>query len=135
MAIPCKVEPGSFKEVANFSDSSQDAVFETAKKIAKKALAGEASGGRKKETNSMAYSIRKECDIIANFLCEKNKAYGNSVAEPCNIFSMASAKGQLAVRIDDKINRIRCGGEYPGDDTVLDLIGYLILYRIVCKGE
>ena len=80
--------------------------------------------------NEVHRKIRKECDKIAAMLINKNKSYGNSALEPCHIFSKANAKLQLSVRIDDKLNRIKKGNEYPGDDTVLDLIGYLILYRI-----
>lgn len=38
---------------------------------------------------------------------------------------------QINVRIDDKLSRLARGNEYPGDDTELDLIGYLILKRVV----
>jgi len=36
----------------------------------------------------------------------------------------------IRVRIDDKLNRIRNQPEAFGEDVVLDLIGYLVLYRI-----
>lgn len=75
-------------------------------------------------------AILNECNRIASFLIDKNKAYGNSFADPINIFSKATPIEQLATRIDDKLNRIKKGSEFPGDDTILDLIGYLILYRI-----
>ena len=74
--------------------------------------------------------IETECNQISDLLIEKNKAYGNSALEPCNIFCKSPALEQISVRIDDKLNRLKMGSEYPGDDTVLDLIGYLILYRI-----
>jgi len=38
---------------------------------------------------------------------------------------------QIDCRIDDKLSRLARGSEFPGDDTVLDLAGYLILRRIV----
>lgn len=57
----------------------------------------------------------------------KNEAYGNSYAEPVRIFSQSSPLEQLLVRIDDKLSRISRGHE-AGEDTVRDLIGYLILY-------
>jgi hypothetical protein len=74
--------------------------------------------------------IKEECDLISNFLIEKNKSYGNSALEPINIFSKATAEEQMNVRIDDKLNRISKGNEYQGDDTELDLIGYFILKRV-----
>lgn len=63
-------------------------------------------------------------------LVTKNKSYGNSALDPVRIFSRSDPVEQLNVRIDDKISRIMQGEEYPGDDTELDLIGYLILKRI-----
>lgn len=74
--------------------------------------------------------IENKCDEIKEFLLEKNKAYGNSALDPINIFSKNKAIEQIAVRIDDKLNRLKKGSEYPGDDTVKDLTGYLILYMI-----
>jgi hypothetical protein len=46
------------------------------------------------------------------------------------VFSRADAQEQLLVRIDDKLSRIARGHEFENDDTVLDLIGYLILLRV-----
>jgi len=83
----------------------------------------------------MQRRIRRECDTIADLLVEKNKAYGNSFAEPINIFTGISAQEQLCVRIDDKLNRLAKGSEFAGDDTVLDLIGYLILFRVLTHLE
>lgn len=76
-------------------------------------------------------AIRDECTAIADFLVAKNRAYGSSFSDPINMFSKADAREQLAIRIDDKLNRIAKGNEFPGDDTVLDLIGYLILLRVL----
>ena len=70
---------------------------------------------------------------LEELLKSKNKSYGNSAFEPCNIFSKASAEEQLKVRIDDKLNRLMKGTEYIGDDTELDLMGYLVLLRILKK--
>ncbi len=80
--------------------------------------------------------IRAMCQKMADFLVEKNRAYGNSVGDPCGIFARrADPLLQMDVRIDDKINRLRKGSEYPGDDTVTDLIGYLILRQIVAEQQ
>lgn len=72
---------------------------------------------------------------IYKMLSEKNKSYGNSALEPINCFSKGSTLEKLSVRIDDKLNRIKKGSEYPGDDTIMDLIGYLVLYRIASQKE
>lgn len=80
----------------------------------------------------MEQEILRECHEIADFLVEKNKAYGDSVSSPIGIFaSDEDPIVALNVRIDDKLSRIKRGNEYPGDDTILDLIGYLILLRIL----
>ena len=42
---------------------------------------------------------------------------------------MTEPKEQLFIRIDDKHNRIHKGKEYASEDTILDLIGYLVLLR------
>jgi hypothetical protein len=68
---------------------------------------------------------------IAELLVNKNISYGSSFDKPINIFSKVTSKEQLYVRIDDKLNRIYKGKEYASEDTILDLIGYLVLLRIL----
>jgi len=75
--------------------------------------------------------IQEVCDEIKTFLLEKNRAYGNSAADPVRIFSKVDPLEQINVRIDDKLSRMARGNEYPGDDTELDLVGYLILKRAI----
>lgn len=79
--------------------------------------------------------IAEEVEDIKAMLVAKNKAYGNSALAPESYLSKATAVERLAVRIDDKLNRMRQGCEFPGDDTILDLIGYLILLRIAIRKE
>lgn len=75
--------------------------------------------------------ITKECDAIKRMLIDKNKKYGNSVYRPVSVFSKLSPLSQIDVRIDDKINRIANQSPDDVEDTILDLIGYLILRRII----
>lgn len=82
-------------------------------------------------TNDITTTMRE----IEAFLIEKNHAYGDSAIDPVRIFSRASNVEQLLVRIDDKLSRVARGSEIVGDDTVLDLIGYLVLLRIAQKKE
>jgi hypothetical protein len=77
--------------------------------------------------------ISEICDEIKDFLLLKNQAYGNSACEPVRIFSKSDTIEQINVRIDDKLSRMMKGNKYPGDDDELDLIGYLILKRVVKK--
>lgn len=80
---------------------------------------------------NMQELIEQECEALKDFLLAKNRAYGNSAAEPVRIFSKADPLEQINIRIDDKLSRIAKGNEYQGDDTELDLIGYLVLKRAV----
>lgn len=70
---------------------------------------------------------------LKTLLLEKNAKYGNSALEPQRIFSKASAKEQLLVRIDDKLSRIKNGAD--DENNVQDLMGYLVLLSILCKNK
>lgn len=85
-----------------------------------------------KQKAPLEKEIRETCKELADFLVGKNIAYGNSVAEPIGIFAKrVDPLAQIDARIDDKLNRMQKGEEYPGDDDVKDLAGYLILRMIV----
>ena len=75
-------------------------------------------------------AVRKVCNDIAEMLIAKNKSYGNSALEPINCFYKGDAGTSIKVRIDDKLSRIMRGNEFQGDDTVWDLLGYLVLLLI-----
>ena len=77
--------------------------------------------------------IAETCDELKALLLEKNKAYGNSALEPIGIFAKLEPLDQIRVRIDDKLNRLMRGNEFPGDDTVKDLAGYLVLFLVARK--
>ena len=49
---------------------------------------------------------------------------------PMRIFSKADSQEQIKVRIDDKLNRIMNQQADDIEDSVTDLIGYLILLKI-----
>jgi hypothetical protein len=69
---------------------------------------------------------------IKDLLISKNLKYGNSALEPLGVFSQLSAKDGLLVRIDDKLKRIKNGSlEKDDEDVVNDLIGYLVLLKII----
>lgn len=77
--------------------------------------------------------IAAECDRIKAMLIEKNLSYGNSALAPIRVVSKADAAEQLRVRIDDKLNRLKNSGDDLGEDTIQDLIGYLVLLRIAMR--
>jgi hypothetical protein len=80
-------------------------------------------------------AITKEMSSIEKMLIDKNRAYGDSALEPVRVFSKSKTIEQLYVRIDDKLSRVEGGHEYPGDDTIKDLIGYLVLLLIAKERE
>lgn len=86
-------------------------------------------------SNETQEDILEACAELADFLIEKNKAYGDSALQPVRVFSTADAQEQLKVRIDDKLSRLMRGHEFAGDDTVQDLLGYLVLLQVARKQE
>ncbi len=82
-----------------------------------------------------AEKIIQQCEEIKEMLLAKNKAYGDSALNPVRVFSKADSVEQIRVRLDDKLSRLKRGNEFDGDDTIKDLIGYLILFRIASESE
>lgn len=78
--------------------------------------------------------IREIGNGIIDLLVEKNAAYGDSALNPANIFANGTAVDNLCARIDDKLMRIKNRGlGSETEDTVKDLIGYLILLKIATE--
>jgi hypothetical protein len=79
--------------------------------------------------------IAKTCEDIKLILLEKNAKYGNSAVEPLGVFSKQDNAAAICARIDDKLSRIANSGlNDETEDTLDDLIGYLILLKIARKG-
>jgi hypothetical protein len=82
-------------------------------------------------TKKTQNSIKWTCNEICDLLLSKNKAYGDSAIEPDNIFSKLDSAQAICARIDDKLSRIKNTGlDDATEDTLDDLIGYLILLKI-----
>jgi hypothetical protein len=82
-----------------------------------------------------AEAIIRTLDEIQELLIAKNASYGASATDPVRIFSRASTEEQILVRIDDKLSRIaRVHDNALGEDTISDLIGYLVLLLVVRGG-
>jgi hypothetical protein len=82
-------------------------------------------------TTKTQNSIKWICNEIRDLLISKNKAYGDSALEPDNIFSKLDNAQAICARIDDKLSRIKnVGLDDKTEDTLDDLIGYLILLKI-----
>jgi hypothetical protein len=79
-------------------------------------------------------TIVEECNSVRELLLAKNRDYGSSFAHPIDIFAKGvNAEVQIRVRIDDKLKRIMTGNNEISEDTEMDLIGYLILLRVLRK--
>jgi hypothetical protein len=93
----------------------------------------EAAGVGKPMTQ--ADRIAFECDYIKAILLSKNEKYGDSAMSPVRIFSRGGATEGIRARIDDKLSRIMASEGRDDEDTILDLIGYLLLLRIATRSD
>ena len=82
------------------------------------------------QENNFEVSIKKELEKIGDMLIEKNRKYGNSALEPIRVFSKASSKEQILVRLDDKLSRLKNQQIDEDEDVIDDLIGYLFLLKL-----
>ena len=85
-------------------------------------------------TKTFADEVDEIVRDITTLLKEKNKAYGNTALNPTNVFSKLSSSEAICARIDDKLARISNKGiNDETEDTVDDLIGYLLLLKMSIK--
>ena len=85
---------------------------------------------------STADHIKDVLSDIQQLLLEKNQKYGDSALRPTRIFSNATPIEQLLVRIDDKLSRISQGHGWDAEeDTISDLIGYLVLLQVAVRNQ
>ena len=78
--------------------------------------------------------ILQESEAVTNLLLLKNEAYGDSALNHAGIFAGGDAVHNLCCRIDDKLMRIKMRGiTDETEDTVQDLIGYLILLKVALR--
>lgn len=83
-------------------------------------------------TNDKIKSTLKE---LSQFLVKKNIDYGDSLQNPIQVFQKNKIDGILG-RIDDKLNRIKTVGiNDETEDTIDDLIGYLVHLKIMLDAE
>jgi len=84
------------------------------------------------ETNE---KIKLFCDDLSDFLIQKNISYNDSLQNPIGVFQNDKLQGILG-RIDDKLNRIKKVGINDNtEDTILDLIGYLVHLKIMLNDK
>jgi len=87
----------------------------------------------KVQDRSIEQMIIDQCSEIEQLLVKKNIAYNNSLHTEPPLFPIDTITG-IQARINDKLNRIKqVGLTDETEDSVLDLIGYLIHLRIALK--
>ena len=75
-------------------------------------------------------TIAQVMDELKEMFIDKNLAYGDSLQNGLNVFSKDPVSGILG-RLDDKLNRIKAVGiNEDTEDTIADLIGYLVHLKI-----
>lgn len=84
------------------------------------------------EAQRFASDVARVLAELEHLLVAKNAAYGNSALDPLRVFAKSDTLEQLNVRIDDKLSRLQRGSA-AGEDSELDLLGYLVLRRIALK--
>ncbi len=80
---------------------------------------------------TMVEAITKACEEMRDMLLAKNKAYGDSAADPVRVFSKADPLEQINIRMDDKLSRLIRGKTFEQEDTEFDLEGYMALKRAI----
>lgn len=66
---------------------------------------------------------------VSEVLIEKNRKYGNAALEPIGLFYKGDSVASIAIRIDDKVSRVRNADELRKND-MFDLLGYSLLLGI-----
>lgn len=96
-------------------------------------------GGQKMDVNGgkNRQDIIETCDQIKQLLLDKTADYGSSFSDPLKVFSSVDAEERVRSRIDDKLKRLQQIQEKREmnfqEDTLDDLIGYLILLKVLLK--
>lgn len=81
------------------------------------------------------YIVRIAAEVV-DLLIQKNKDYGDTANNPPKIFSKLNAVEGICSRIDDKLSRIANKGiNDKTEDTIGDIIGYLILLKVQLRKQ
>lgn len=91
--------------------------------------------GKQLGIGTFEQNVHRILNGVAETVVQKNVSYGDSALNPIRVFSKADRMEQLFVRLDDKLSRVQRGSEYPGDDTLRDIIGYATLILIARESE
>jgi hypothetical protein len=87
--------------------------------------------------SDFAKRVAETAARVVNLLRIKNEQYGDSVQQPLRVFSKLDSQAGIRVRIDDKLSRLARGNDSIESDIDIidDLIGYLILLRMMMEEE
>lgn len=67
--------------------------------------------------------IKHIFDTVRDMVVEKNRSYGGSMLKP-GLFGPKDPEERIWCRISDKLARLQAGNSYPGDNDLIDLMGY-----------
>ncbi len=98
----------------------------------------------KATTEMVNEMLRDDGTKIIDTLISKNTHYDNSAMNPFNVFAKGNAFDKIKVRIDDKLARLSNAFQadvqpndisaiFGNEDTIQDLIGYLLLLRCAAR--
>lgn len=125
-AVSVQINPDNLEKVG--TDEYLTGIW----KLGKKANNTEPLTDATEAESDFSIEVSEVLDEVEALLNRKNKAYGNSALEPVRVFSTADPVEQIKVRIDDKLSRLKSSTD-DNEDTVLDLMGYLVLLRIATR--
>jgi hypothetical protein len=78
--------------------------------------------------------IEETCNELKELLIQKNIDYNNSLQNPIQVFSKSAPIDGILSRLDDKLNRIKKKGiNDKTEDTIMDIMGYLVHLKIAKK--
>lgn len=73
-----------------------------------------------------SWKIQKITNGLNSLLQYKNLNYGDSALNPIRIFSELDAADSIAIRLDDKLGRVKTSKVLRKND-ISDILGYLVL--------
>lgn len=83
------------------------------------------------EQDGTAGRIAGICDAMKDLLLYKNGKYGNAALEPLGIFAKGNSMEGLAIRLDDKLARVKNNpNPVPYLNDLCDIIGYCVLMLV-----
>jgi hypothetical protein len=86
------------------------------------------------ENNTFVEKVDGVLNKVRQTLILKNREYGNAALEPLCVFSTLPAEERIKARLDEKLSRL-AKGKGNQEDTILDLLGCLVLLKLSTDGD